>query len=373
MVFGQKGGFRRGQSSCGGIRPFGRAAFQCAARRSKRLQAALRRFSGRRRSSLAASFIVDWLRALRANGWGMYSVIQNLLQSLNAVILGKEETIRLAVCCVLSRGHILFQDLPGVGKTTLAQALAAGLGMRCKRVQFTNDMLPADLVGVNVFSQAENRFVFRPGPVFNNFLLADEINRASPKAQSALLEAMEEKQVSVDGQTYKLREPFLVVATQNPLEQVGVFPLPESQLDRFMMRLSLGYPGAEAEKALLKRGDRRPFAARMQPLMTIERLVQLQNQAAAIPVNDAVLDYAYRLVVATRSQGVFLQGLSPRAGLAVISAAKSWALMAGRDHLLPEDVRAVFPAVASHRLKTLRRGQNSDSAVLELLRHAPAV
>ncbi|MDO4433652.1 MAG: MoxR family ATPase [Alysiella sp.] len=285
-----------------------------------------------------------------------------IFKQFNAIILGKNHVLKQLIACILAGGHVLLEDVPGVGKTTLATSLAAVLGLRYQRVQFTNDMLPADLLGVNVFQPNESSFKFHPGPVFNQFVLADEINRASPKVQSALLEAMEEGQVSVDGKTYRLPKPFLVVATQNPSEQLGTFALPESQLDRFMMRLSMGYPIEEAEKHLYHHGDRRRLLEQIKAIGSPEKLAAWQQQVQNITVSEAVAAYIYRLVSATRRPGVFALGLSPRAGLAVANAAKAWAFLEGRTFVLPEDVKAVWIAVANHRLQSLH--QQSSSKVL---------
>lgn len=289
-----------------------------------------------------------------------------LFDQLNAVILGKQAVLKQLVACILAGGHVLLEDVPGVGKTTLATSLAAVLGLNYQRVQFTNDMLPADLLGVNVFVPNEATFKFHPGPVFHQFVLADEINRASPKVQSALLEAMEEGQVSVDGQTYRLPAPFLVVATQNPSEQLGTFPLPESQLDRFMMRLSMGYPIEDAEKMLYQMGDRRQLVRQIQAVASPEKLIEWQTQVQHITVSEAVAAYVYRLVAATRRAGVFALGLSPRAGLAVVKAAQAWAFLEGRTFVLPEDVKAVWVSVANHRLQSLQQ-QNSSKVLAEIL------
>ena len=284
----------------------------------------------------------------------MNPYLQNVFSQLNSLILGKETVLQHLMACILADGHVLLEDVPGVGKTTLAHGLAAVLGLGYRRVQFTNDMLPADLLGINVFQPADGQFKFHPGPIFHHFLLADEINRASPKMQSALLEAMEEKQVSVDGKTYRLPKPFFVIATQNPIEQLGTFPLPESQLDRFMMRLSLGYPSAEAERRLYTQGDRRQLLPALKAVCNAEILIQWQAQAAQVKCSQQAADYVYRLVQSTRQPGLFVTGLSPRAGLAVVKAAKAWAFLAGRDYVLPEDIKAVWIAVASHRLQTLQ-------------------
>lgn len=296
------------------------------------------------------------------------SNLNSVFQTLDNLILGKEEAVRLSVVCLLANGHLLLEDVPGVGKTTLAQGLAAVLGLNFGRVQFTNDMLPADLLGTNIFRPNEGQFVFQAGPVFHHFLLADEINRASPKVQSALLEAMEERQVSIDGTSYALPKPFVVVATQNPSEQIGTFPLPESQLDRFLMRISIGYPFEQSEKYLFKHGSRRENIKRIQAALNPELLVQMQKAVDEMPVSDALVDYVYRLVNATRVEGVFVQGLSPRAGLALIKAAKAHAYIENRNMVLPEDVQAIFLPVAGHRLKTLQRGNDSQTALTEILR-----
>ena len=288
-----------------------------------------------------------------------------VFKQLNAIILGKQTVLKQLLTCILAGGHVLLEDVPGVGKTTLATSLAAVLGLKYQRVQFTNDMLPADLLGINVFQPNEGSFKFHPGPVFNQFVLADEINRASPKVQSALLEAMEERQVSVDGRTYRLPRPFLVVATQNPSEQLGTFPLPESQLDRFMMRLSMGYPVPEAEKHLYFQGDRRKLLPKLQAVGSPETLLQWQEQVQAITLSEAVADYIFRLVAATRRAGLFAVGLSPRAGLAIANAAKAWAFLDGRDFVLPEDVKAVWVPVGNHRLQSLQK-QNSNHPMMEI-------
>lgn len=288
-----------------------------------------------------------------------------VFKQLNAIILGKQTVLKQMLTCILAGGHILLEDVPGVGKTTLATSLAAVLGLKYQRVQFTNDMLPADLLGINVFQPNEGNFKFHPGPVFNQFVLADEINRASPKVQSALLEAMEERQVSVDGRTYRLPRPFLVVATQNPSEQLGTFPLPESQLDRFMMRLSMGYPVPEAEKQLYFQGDRRKLLPTLKALGSPEVLAQWQQQVQDITLSEAVADYIFRLVAATRRAGLFAVGLSPRAGLAIANAAKAWAFLEGRDFVLPEDVKAVWVPVGNHRLQSLQQ-QSSSRALMEI-------
>ena len=269
---------------------------------------------------------------------------------INDVVLGKAHEVRLTLVCLLAGGHLLLEDLPGVGKTTLAQALAATFDLKFGRVQFTSDLLPADLIGVSVFDPPTRKFDFHAGPIFAQMLLADEINRGTPKLQSALLEAMAEQQVTVDGASHRLPDPFIVIATQNPLEQSGTFPLPESQLDRFMFSLNLGYPDERAEKALLGARERRALIGDLKPLLSAERLARLRDAAQALHASPAAIDYAYALIAATRSDRRIRIGLSPRAGIALLRAARAHALVAGRTHLLPEDLQAVFVAVARHRL-----------------------
>jgi MoxR-like ATPase len=267
------------------------------------------------------------------------------------VILGKPTQIRLCLACLLARGHLLIEDVPGVGKTTLAHALAHVLGLAWQRVQFTSDLLPADIIGVSVFDRASQQFHFRRGPIFTQLLLADEVNRASPRTQSALLEAMEERQVSADGTTYALPEPFFVVATQNPHEQLGTFGLPESQLDRFLMRVVLGYPDAAHERELLRGGDRRELLAGIAPVLSTAGVLAVQRAVRAVYVADALLDYAQALIVRTRAAAELKLGLSPRAGQALIRAAQAWSYLAGRSAVLPEDLQAVLPSVVAHRLE----------------------
>ncbi len=278
-------------------------------------------------------------------------IARRLTEVASRIILGKERAVRLALACVLARGHLLIEDIPGVGKTTLAHVLARLLGLQFQRIQFTSDMLPADIVGVSVFDRREGAFRFHPGPVFAQLVLADEINRATPKAQSALLEAMEERQVSAEGTTWPLPEPFFVIATQNPSDQIGTFPLPESQLDRFLMRLSLGYPDRAAERALLAGEDRREMLARLPAELQPGELDALFAATRAVHVGPRLLDYVQNLLAASRDGANFALGLSPRAGLALLAAARAWALLDGRDHVQPEDLQAVLPAVAGHRLR----------------------
>ena len=276
--------------------------------------------------------------------------IKSLLDQLNTVIVGKTAQVQDCVACLLAGGHLLIEDVPGVGKTTLAHALARTFGLQFARVQFTADLMPSDLTGVSVYERGKEAFVFHPGPVFAQVLLADEINRASPKTQSALLEAMEEKQVSVEGETRALPEPFFVIATQNPHDQLGTYALPESQLDRFLMRISLGYPDRAAERQLLAGEDRREMALTLQPLLTAAELASLQRSVTEVHASAALLDYVQDLIGATRSGRWFLQGLSPRAGIALMRAAKAQALISGRDYVAPDDVQAIIAQTVAHRL-----------------------
>ncbi len=284
------------------------------------------------------------------------------LARIGEVVIGKPKAVRLALTAILAKGHLLIEDLPGVGKTTLAQALARVLGLEFQRVQFTSDLLPADVLGVSVFEQTTSRFVFHPGPVFCQLVLADEINRASPKTQSALLEAMEERQITVEGETRPLPLPFFVVATQNPTNLVGTFSLPESQLDRFVLRIDLGYPDPKTERALLKGRDRRAVLSELAPSLDPDLLVAAQELTSRIHTSDALIAYVQTLVQHTRDSGDFQIGLSPRAGIALVRCARAWALLDGRSHVLPEDVQTVFPFVAAHRLVPADLGVNHMSA-----------
>ena len=276
--------------------------------------------------------------------------LDSVVAQVSNIILGKERQIRLAITCLLARGHLLIEDVPGVGKTMLAHALAASLGLGFQRIQFPSDLLPADIIGVSVFNRENGGFQFHPGPIFNQVILADEVNRATPKAQSALLEAMEEHQVTAEGETRRLPQPFFVIATQNPSYQVGTFPLPESQLDRFLMRVHLGYPDSEAERALLQGEDRRDLLQDLTPSMSASDLVELQQRAHQVHASNALLDYIQALVTHTRRAADYVNGLSPRAALALLHAARAWALMCGRSHVVPEDVQAILPGVVGHRL-----------------------
>ncbi len=280
----------------------------------------------------------------------MPEILERAAQQLETIILGKRHQVRLALCCILARGHLLIEDIPGVGKTTLAMALGRVLGLDLTRVQFTSDLLPADIVGVSVWDREKGTFSFQKGPVFSPLLLADEINRATPKTQSALLEAMEERRVSVDGKTHPLPNPFVVIATQNPEHQIGTFPLPESQLDRFLMRLEMGYPDRAAERNMLAGRDRRELVAELQPVVAKDGLPALQSQVDQVHVADPLREYVLDLVSASRAAGSGGVGLSPRAALALQRAARSWALMHGRDLVIPEDVQAVAPSIMVHRL-----------------------
>jgi MoxR-like ATPase len=280
----------------------------------------------------------------------LQGVIDNAVAEIGQVLLGKEPQIRLALCCLFARGHLLIEDLPGMGKTTLSHALADVLGLDYKRVQFTSDLLPADILGVSVFDRNEATFSFHPGPIFTQLLLADEINRTTPRTQSALLEAMAEGQVTVEGETRPLPEPFFVVATQNPIHQSGTYPLPESQLDRFLMRLELGYPHPAAEREMFQRGDSADGDRRAKHCISNEQLQLIRESVQRVHASDNLLDYLQRLVAYTRQSPEFAVGLSPRGALALLDSAKTWAVMNSRGHLVPEDLQMVLPAVAAHRL-----------------------
>jgi len=280
----------------------------------------------------------------------MHAPLQRLVDQIATVIVGKRAQIEDCIACLLAGGHLLIEDVPGVGKTTLAHALAVSLGLRFQRVQFTADLMPSDLVGVSVYERSKESFVFHPGPVFTQVLLADEINRAGPKTQSALLEAMEEHQVTVENETRVLPRPFFVIATQNPSDQLGTYLLPESQLDRFLMCITLGYPDRQSERALLAGEDRRGLVERLQPVMSPQQLAQVQQAVMQVHASDALLDYLQALIAATRSGQWFVEGLSPRAGIAVLRAAKARALMDQRDYVAPDDLQAILPQAIAHRL-----------------------
>jgi MoxR-like ATPase len=305
----------------------------------------------------------------------MFNKLHAAARQVNEIVVGKDQQVRLALTCLLAGGHLLIDDVPGVGKTTLAHALALALGLKFNRVQFTSDLLPADVAGISVYEREKNGFVFHPGPIFTQVLLADEINRATPKTQSGLLEAMEERQVTADGVTRALPEPFFVIATQNPAHQVGTFPLPESQLDRFLMCLSLGYPDAAAERALLMGEDRRALLKTIAPVMRPEELLDAQRSLRAIHASDKLIDYLQALAQASRSGKLFAEGLSPRATLALLQAARAWAALEGRDHVIPEDVQSLLVPVCAHRLRPLRSAQGiamaSRDLVLQLQKSVP--
>lgn len=288
---------------------------------------------------------------------GLKSSVDAALAEVSKVVLGKEHQVKLALCCLFAGGHLLLEDKPGMGKTTLSQALALCFGLKYSRIQFTSDLLPADILGISVYDQNHSRFSFHPGPVFNNLILADEINRTTPKTQSALLEAMEEGQVSVDGETRPLPQPFFVIATQNPTTHSGTYPLPESQLDRFLMRLQLGYPDPSVERELLESGDRRKRLGDIRQCLQPDELRAIDKDIARVHATDSLLDYAQRLIAFTRQTARFSFGLSPRGAQSLMRCARTWALMHDRLHVLPEDVQAVLPAVVDHRL----RGINDSS------------
>ncbi|MEZ5569159.1 MAG: AAA family ATPase [Halioglobus sp.] len=295
----------------------------------------------------------------------MPGVIDSAVNEVGRILLGKEQQIRLALCCLFARGHLLIEDLPGMGKTTLSHALAEVLGLSWKRVQFTSDLLPADILGVSVYDAREASFSFHPGPIFTQLLLADEINRTTPRTQSALLEAMAEGQVTVEGQTRPLPDPFFVIATQNPLHQSGTYPLPESQLDRFLMRLELGYPHPSAEREMFQR---RGGSSTAQPRRCVDaaQLATIRSAAGEVHASDNLLDYLQRLVAFTRQSPEFAVGLSPRGALALLDCARTWAAMQGRGHVVPEDIQMVLPPVAAHRLVPSGEYAGDGAALVEL-------
>jgi MoxR-like ATPase len=291
------------------------------------------------------------LRAAPAGTAEPTALLEPVLAALDGIIVGKLRQLRLCLACLLAGGHLMIEDLPGVGKTTLAHALAKALGLSHQRIQFTSDLLPADVLGVSVFERESGRFRFHKGPLFAQVVLADEINRATPKAQSALLEAMEERQVTVDGHTYALPSPFFVIATRNPAHQIGTFPLPESQLDRFLMQITLGYPDPADERRLLAAGDRRTLVEQLEPVLSVEALLRLQEQVAAVHVSEPLLDYLQAIIAFTRESGQLAAGLSPRGGMALLRAAQAWALISGHRGVHPEDVQTVLPSIVAHRLE----------------------
>ncbi len=282
----------------------------------------------------------------------MRDPFHDIVMQISAIVLGKEDQIRLALTCFFARGHLLIEDIPGIGKTTLAKALSKCLGLQFRRVQFTSDMLPGDILGTSIFDRKQSAFFFHPGPIFTQVLLADEINRATPKTQSALLEAMEEQQVTIEGETRGLGSPFFVIATQNPLEQYGTFPLPESQLDRFLMRIDLGYPDRMAEKKLLKSENTRDLLTDMSACILSENVLETQQRIGGVHISDALLNYIQDILAFTRTSAHFHIGLSPRAGMAITQAARSWSYISGRDYVLPEDVQEIMPWVVGHRLRS---------------------
>ncbi|MBW1642484.1 MAG: MoxR family ATPase [Deltaproteobacteria bacterium] len=277
---------------------------------------------------------------------------EDIVQQIGTVILGKEKQIRLALTCLFAQGHLLIEDMPGIGKTTLAKVLSVCLGLSFRRIQCTSDMLPGDILGVSVFEQKSGSFIFHPGPIFTHVLLSDEINRATPKTQSAPLEAMEEQQVTVEGKTRRLEEPFFVIATQNPFEYSGTFPLPESQLDRFLMRIEIGYPGRQAEHQLLKGDEPKSLLAKIKPCLDKEEVLKIQRKISGVHVSDAMLEYLQDILDFTRRSPHFYMGLSPRAGMALLQTAKSWSFLHGRDYALPEDLQQILPWVIGHRLRS---------------------
>jgi len=297
---------------------------------------------------------------------------EEIIKQIGTVILGKEEQIRLALTCLFARGHLLIEDLPGIGKTTLAKVLSKCMGLQFRRLQFTSDMLPGDILGVSVFEQATSDFVFHPGPIFTQVLLTDEINRATPKTQSALLEAMEEGQVTIEGETRPLAAPFFVIATQNPLEQAGTFPLPESQLDRFLMRIELGYPDRAAEKKLLKGEGVEIVLSKMESCLNSENVMEIQQKITQVHISEAFIDYLQDIIIFTRTSPSFHVGLSPRAGLALLNASRSWAFLLGRTHTIPEDLQKIMPCVIGHRLRSAEDlSEIPRDQLIKLLRDVP--
>ncbi len=287
--------------------------------------------------------------------------LDEVINSVNHIILGKDKAIRLSVTCLLARGHLLIEDTPGVGKTTLSHTLANVMGLSYQRIQFTSDLLPADILGVSVYNRDSSGFDFHPGPVFSNVILADEINRATPRTQSALLEAMAEFQVTIEGETRNLPVPFFVIATQNPINQVGTFPLPESQLDRFLMRIDLGYPDMTAERELLTGKNRKELIDALPAVLSGQELVALQKHIDSIHVADALLDYLQDILGYSRSAGCYQHGLSPRAGLSILNAARAWAMLHSHEHVMPEDIQAVLPSVIGHRLQFIHDAENDPT------------
>lgn len=305
----------------------------------------------------------------------MRDQIEAAIEEVSRVLYGKQEAIKLALTCIFSEGHLLIEDLPGMGKTTLAHALAKVLGLDYQRLQFTSDMLPADILGVSIFDPASHGFEFHPGPIFTQLLLADEVNRTTPKTQSALLEAMEEGRVSLDGQTHRLPTPFFVIATQNPVTQQGTFPLPESQLDRFLMRIELGYPDIRAERELLKGGDPRQRLETMAAVIAPMQLQAITAACAGVKVSDSIIDYLQRLVAYSRQSSEFSFGISPRGALALLRACRSWAYIQGRDYVIPEDLQQLLGPVTGHRLRAAEDvgGWSANALIQQLLSRVDVV
>ncbi len=300
----------------------------------------------------------------------MQSTLEKVVEALNNIILGKPGQIKLAIVCPLAKGHLLIEDLPGMGKTTLAHALAKVLGLDFQRIQFTSDLLPGDIIGSAIYRRSDETFKFHKGPIFTQVILADEVNRATPKSQSALLEAMEEYQVTVDGVSRKLPEPFFVIATQNPFHQIGTYPLPESQLDRFLIRISLGYPAREVERQLFSGQDSRELIEILEPVLNAESLILMQDTVDKVSVTDTLYEYLQDLVAATRQSNQWSHGLSPRGGLALLRAAKSWAVLEQREYVIPEDIQAVWLAVTEHRLLSQSSSHSAiDSPVADILKN----
>jgi len=301
------------------------------------------------------------------------TALQSVIEQVASVIVGKDRQIRLTLACLLARGHLLIEDIPGVGKTTLAHALARSLGLTFQRIQFTSDLLPADIIGVSIFERQTSVFTFHPGPIFAQMILADEVNRATPKAQSALLEAMEEQQVTTEGETRALPQPFFVIATQNPSHQIGTFPLPESQLDRFLMCIRLGYPDQRAERLLLEGQDRRDMVAALVPRIGADELLSLQQAVRAVYTSPALYDYLQAIIAHTRQSPEFAGGLSPRSGLNLLQASRAWAFLDGRDFVMPEDLQSVLPSVVAHRLQTAtgKRSHDAEEVASKLLSQVP--
>jgi MoxR-like ATPase len=291
-------------------------------------------------------------------------LVAKAVAEVGKALLGKEHQIRLALCCLFSGGHLLVEDLPGMGKTTLSYALAKALDLDYKRIQFTSDLLPADILGISIFDQTNSQFTFHPGPIFSQLVLADEINRTTPKTQSALLEAMEERQVTVDGETRRLPDPFFVIATKNPSTLSGTYPLPESQLDRFLMRLKLGYPDQRAERELLEMSTERDKIQEVSQCLSLADIEQFRKQSAEVVASESLLDYVQRLIAFTRGKADYHIGLSPRGSLAMMRAAKTWALMSGRNHVIPEDLQTILPAVVAHRLRGISDDEGSSGLAL---------